>query len=241
MDLGQLITALEEFIYEIALWPILLLKTLLRFALRPLKTDQYVRGELAKIAKDRYRESLSPLLFWILIGVVPAYMVITAYLMHSSEKEARFLMDDPVEVRFAALLIFLIWPPLTFAVGLLIQSGERLTRETLRYPFYTQCMILAPLYAVVTAMAPWFIKLRAVLVARESDPKVAVILVTQISFVVFCGGFMEARLLKAHLPHTRETAYLRVAATWVLGFVVMFFLEVMALLVVAAFRPPSAR
>jgi hypothetical protein len=136
MDLGKFIQALEEFVYEVALWPLLLAKTVLSFAFRADKTYGYVTIELDKPPQNRYQEYLSPILYWLLLAVAPSFIVINSFLHQSTGPFAVAISKEPIEVRLATIIVFLIWPPLTFAVSSLLRQRIKLTREALRRPFY---------------------------------------------------------------------------------------------------------
>jgi hypothetical protein len=151
MDILQLVRTLEEFTYEIALWVVFLPKTLVRFAFQPARIHRYVKLVMEKPANERYDEYFSPLLYWLLIGIVPTFSVINNFIDHSSTAMAHSVMNEPLEVRFASILVLLIWPPVTLSIYSSIRNGVPLNRENLKHPFYAQCMLLAPFYSIVTA------------------------------------------------------------------------------------------
>jgi hypothetical protein len=147
VDLKNIIQSLEEFVYEIALWPVLLPVTFFRFAFQPTKTSQYVNAELDKPADQRYAQYLSPILYWLLVSAVPTFLITNTLLTRPGSITNHTLglfFKQSVETRFTESLIFLIWLPLSFAIGSLLRQRIPVTREALRKPFYTQCMILAP-------------------------------------------------------------------------------------------------
>ena len=76
MDLIKLIESFEELLYRLALWAILIPKTLY-FSLRsPGLISRYVSDEFGKSAEDRFKDMLPPVLFWGLVGVAPHLMMI---------------------------------------------------------------------------------------------------------------------------------------------------------------------
>ena len=149
MDILQLIRSLEEFTYEIVLLILFLPKTLIRFAFQPARVRDYVSAELEKPTGDQFRSYLSPILYWILVGVVPAFVVINNVIDHARTEFAHNVAREPLEIRFASIIVLLIWPPLTFAIASLIRCGTDLSREAIRRPFYIQSMLLAPFYPVI--------------------------------------------------------------------------------------------
>jgi hypothetical protein len=236
MDLQQLLRTLEEFIYEIALWPIMLPRTLWRFAFRPLRIEAYVRAELDKPAESRYSEYMSPILLWLLVGFAPCFITALLYAAHAHDPRLDAYLKEPLEVQMAAVIIFSIWPPLTFAVGLLHKSRTPVTRESLRHPFYTQSMFLAPFYLFGLAIVMFIVA------SPNHDPDInpgsfaakAVQFITVIiAFIALIG---EGRLLRSHAPMSWGRAIGRLIVTWIVGSFLACVLEGMGLVLLAVFR-----
>jgi hypothetical protein len=159
MDLVKLIQTLEEFVYEIALWPILLPWTFINFAFpASLRLVGMVNAELDKPADQRYSRCLSPILYCLLVAVVPTFAIISRLFESSGDGTVHAFSQESIGIRFTAILIFLIWPPLTMAIGSLLRKETELTREALRRPFYGHCMLLLigprPIHLAVPRMAP---------------------------------------------------------------------------------------
>jgi hypothetical protein len=235
MDLQQLLRTLEEFIYEIALWPIMLPRTIWRFAFRPLKIEAYVRVELDKKAEDRYSENMSPILLWLLVGFAPCFITVLLYAAHANDPMFAVFLKEPLEARMAALMIFSIWPPLTFAVGLLNKSKTPITRESLRHPFYTQCMFLAPFYLLGLAIVMFIVA------SPKNNPEInpnsfpAQVVQFVTVFIVIVATVGEGRLLRKHVPMSWGRAIGRLIATWLIGSFAALVFEMMGLLLLAVF------
>lgn len=144
MDLQNLIQTLSDFVYELALWPLLIPMSLFRFAFRAAKVSEYVNLELDKPAGQRYPKYLSPMLYWLLIGIVPSFMLIRKYFSLSTNPLCQSLLAQPAPLSFTEVLIFWIWIPLAWAATTLWRERDDITRESLRRPFYVQCMVSAP-------------------------------------------------------------------------------------------------
>ncbi len=242
MDLQKLLATVEEFVYEIGLWTILLPKTLLLLAFRPKKISKYVHAELDKPAAERYVEYLSPITFWLLLAVVPSFVLAMHYLRMTVDPFAQTIASAPVEVRFAALIIFLLWPPLTFAISTLIRERTRLTRETLRRPFYVQCMCLAPFYSILLAITPAYIRLdeQAKTTGRglPCPPCSAKDLIV---FCIACGApllvwYMEGRLIGLERKTRWFYSMFAAALTFFVGILLLFALEMIGLTLLTTLR-----
>ena len=71
MDFGKLFQSIEDAVYEVMVWLMLLPKTLFRSMFRPRWAIQYVDEELSKKPEDRFDEFLSPVLLWLIAAVLP--------------------------------------------------------------------------------------------------------------------------------------------------------------------------
>jgi hypothetical protein len=235
MDLQQLLRALEEFIYEIALWPIMVPRTLLRFGFRALRTDAYVRAELDKRDEERYLEYTSPILLWLLVGFTPCFVTVLLYAGHAHNPVLDVVLKESIEARLAALLIVSIWPPVTFAVGILARSKTPITRETLRYPLYTQCMFLAPFYLIGLATVLFIMAdpSHDPQTHPHSAPAIAIqCITTPIAFLALIG---EANLLRLHASLSWGRAITALIVTWLVGTLLECVMLGMGILVLAAF------
>ena len=72
MDLVKLIQSLQELVFEIFVWILLLPKTLFRALTRPDLMVKYVNSELQKDPEKQFDDYLSPVLFFLLLAVIPA-------------------------------------------------------------------------------------------------------------------------------------------------------------------------
>jgi hypothetical protein len=228
VDLQKLIQALEEFVYEVALLPLLLPKTLFRFAFRPKRIHDYVNAELDKPAGERYAEYLSPILYWLLIAIAPAFFMINRSLRVTTDSLGSDIYQEPVEVRLSIIIIFLIWPPLSFTLGAILRQNIKLTRETARRPFYKRCMNLAPLYLVLVFAAPSMLGL-----LETNRPAHAPLTAIQLAWIGFFAAFiwaidaLEKRIIRLE-PKGRSGIKLIASSVlaWICAFALLFLLEI---------------
>ena len=71
MDIGKLFQSIEDAVYEVMVWIMLLPKTFIRSMFRPGWAIQYVNEEWEKKPDDRFDEFLSPVLLWLIVAVFP--------------------------------------------------------------------------------------------------------------------------------------------------------------------------
>ena len=146
MDFMKLLRSFEEFLFEATSWLVFYPLTFWRVLVHPLRTMAYSDAEQGDDEEGRYDDALTPPLF-LLITVV--LMNLIALVAHLPQPEAgggtlrHAVFDSPQNAAlFRALIFSLI--PLVAAVTLLRRQGVRLSRQTLRAPFYAQCYLAGP-------------------------------------------------------------------------------------------------
>lgn len=151
MDFLKILRSFEEFLFEAASWLILYPLTLWRIVRSPLAMMAYSDREQSDSTEGRYDDALSPplllLITLVLTGAVGAALHV-GQPTGGSHLE-RYLAAAPQNlVLFRSLVFSLI--PLVAAAILLRRQGGRLSRDTLRPPFYAQCYLVAPLALAIS-------------------------------------------------------------------------------------------
>lgn len=141
----KLLRSFEEFIFEALSWLVFYPLTVWRIVSRPLTTMAYSDAEQGDTDEGRYDDALSPPLL-LLVTVVMVNAIATA--LHTEELEAtstvtQALLASPQNLALFRALIFSL-VPLVAAATLLRRTRTRLSRETLRPPFYAQCYLATP-------------------------------------------------------------------------------------------------
>ena len=72
MDFIKLIQSLQELVFEMVVWVLLLPKTFFRALLRPDLMVKYVNSELQKEPEKQFDDYISPVLFYLMLAVIPA-------------------------------------------------------------------------------------------------------------------------------------------------------------------------
>jgi hypothetical protein len=150
MDFMKLLRSFEEFLFEAASWLVFYPLTLWRVLIHPLRTMAYSDAEQGDDEEGRYDDALTPPLFLLVTVVAMNLIALAAHMPQPSQAHAlqHAIFASPQNAAlFRALIFSLI--PLVAAVTLLRRQGVRLSRESLRPPFYAQCYLAGPCAVIV--------------------------------------------------------------------------------------------
>lgn len=144
MDFMKLLKSFEDFIFEAASWLIFYPLTLGRIMIHPLKAMEYSDREQSDDNEHRYDDALSPPLL-LMVTILLSNLISAA--VHIPPPDATTSMLKTITATqqnltlFRTLLFSLI--PLIAASSLVRRQGKKLSRQTLRAPFYAQCYLAA--------------------------------------------------------------------------------------------------
>lgn len=145
MDFMKILRSFEELLFEATTWLVFYPATLWRILRHPIQTMDYSDREQTDRDEGRYDDALSPPLLLLITLVLTN---VAALALHVSEGEATTTLSHVVldseqnRIAFRSLMFSMI--PLVAAVTLVRRQGKRISRETLRAPFYAQCYLAAP-------------------------------------------------------------------------------------------------
>ena len=141
----KLLRSFEEFIFEAVSWLVFYPVTVWRIVSRPLTTMAYSDAEQTDTEEGRYDDALSPpLLLLVTVVVVNAIAIaLHAEDIRATSKVTQALYASPQNLALFRALVFSL-VPLVAATTLLRRTKTRLSRETLRPPFYAQCYLATP-------------------------------------------------------------------------------------------------
>lgn len=145
----KLLKSLEELLYELVSWLIFYPLTMWRSVVRPLSMMRYADIELTERPGDQYDDTLSPPLF-LLITLLLSQGVSGALPSIYDPGTAAKELGSGSNLLLARGVIFGLFP-LCMAVTLLRSKKIRITRASLRPPFFSQCYVAAP-FAFVLAL-----------------------------------------------------------------------------------------
>jgi hypothetical protein len=151
VDVFKIIESIEEVLYRIALWIVLLPKTLWFVLTRSDAINDYVASELQKEPEMRFRELMPPVLFWVLVALVPHMMLLDALAEVPDSRVASeslwiAFMHAPWGTRLIVVSTVALAGPLGFAVRSLRNLSVPVDRNSLRLPFSVQCYCFTPAY-----------------------------------------------------------------------------------------------
>ena len=177
MDFMKLLNSLDELLYEVMSWLVFFPLTLWRTIVHPLTMMEYADEETHDREERQYEDTLSPPLF-LLVALVLSHGLELALLPGENEivqsrRGLAGLVNDDTSLLLLRLGIFSLFP-LNMATLLLHAKRQRLTRRSLKPPFYAQCFTAGP-FALATGIGMTLVSLDDV---RESLAGLVVILAT---------------------------------------------------------------
>ena len=160
MDFGKIFQSVEDAVYEVMVWILLLPKTLFRSMFRPQWTIQYVNEEWEKQPDDRFDEYLSPVLLWLIVAVLP--LTASTIWQNGNIKSVQDLVSALHDGLLSQALYAMIIP--FIYIAWMEWIGTRpVKKSTLKRSFYIHCYALAPaqfiysLFAILTLWNDFFI------------------------------------------------------------------------------------
>ncbi|KQT88040.1 hypothetical protein [Aurantimonas sp. Leaf443] len=215
MDLMNLLKSVEELLYELVSWLLFYPLTFWRIVRHPIRMMAYAEAELAADPKSRYGAALSP----------PIFLFLTLLIAHLFElrfglptRELTGAMADQRNLLLFRAVVFSLFP-LMMAVQRVRRLDQKLTRETLRPAFYSQCYAAGP-FALSFDLAMTSV--------RYATPEavMATVAILGAGFVWYVA--VETRWFALHASVGHGTAFLRVLATVLVG-ALLFILIALAM------------
>jgi len=148
MDLFKIVRSIEELLYQIVIWVLLVPKTLVRVIRSPSWAQLYVTEEIKKDPDNQFEEYMSPIMFLVAAAVLPSFVLSSL---------------DPVEIKIPIYKLIapnteykfyihaFLWAlaPLSFAYVHFRELNESINREDLKLFFYIQCYVIAPISLII--------------------------------------------------------------------------------------------
>jgi hypothetical protein len=137
----NLLKSLDDLLYELMSWLVFYPLTLWRAVHHPWGMMDYASRELNDGEHHQYTDTLSPPLF-LLVTLLLSHALELALVGESTLVTSRHglasLINDDTSLLMLRLVVFAVFP-MILAVRLVRLERRKLTRETLRRPFYAQC------------------------------------------------------------------------------------------------------
>jgi len=144
MDIKKLIQTTEETIFYLLFAIIQFPKTLFYVLVKPKWLAKYVDSEFQK-PENRFEKYVPPFLFWLILGIVPHYILIL-YGFDQSESEELQIAYSSIGwyVKVTTLIVFYIAPPITAAFVIERLKSKSMSKEGLKRELYIQLYLFAP-------------------------------------------------------------------------------------------------
>jgi hypothetical protein len=139
MDILKIIQSLQDFMFELVVWVLLLPKTIFNAVFRPGWMVAYVNQEWEKQTENRFDEYLSPALFLLVVAVIPNALFNWMGGSSNAGITAQLTEDNLVASTLSVLVCLLVY---IFWLQVLCKQPVR--RSTLKRLFYIQCYLVAP-------------------------------------------------------------------------------------------------
>src|SRR5262245_32470938 len=146
MEPQKLLKSLEGAVFEMALWVLLLPKTLVQVLRHPVWVLDYTTAEFAKPEADRFDDYLSPMSFWLLVAVGP-YLWAASVIRHHfavGDASADVMSHLPIINRYLITALLLASAPLSVAIIFSLLRRHGIARRALLPHFAAQCYLQSP-------------------------------------------------------------------------------------------------
>jgi hypothetical protein len=230
MDFVNLLHTLEDALYEVVMWVILLPKTLVRVLARPGWIQPYVTAEWEKKAEQRFQGYLSPMLFWVILGILPYAVWNTNF---NVETGANPTYVGPVESTFLLNAFALIIFPTYYAIVLQRLRREPIEKDAIKRLFYIECYVHAPIALLGAPLALLFLNWAAEFISSTSAavPGNSNLLLAYLGLIGLWVVLVESVIMRAELKTSWPRAVWLSLVYSLTGFVLMLlFLVVFSVL-----------
>jgi hypothetical protein len=140
MDFMRLLKSVEELLYELVTWLLFYPLTLWRTVRHPVRMMAYAESELTDDPGKQFDDALSPPIF-LLLSLGLAHFI-ELRLPGLTQVTVPAMLQDDRNLLIFRVLLFSIFP-LLFALARLRIRRARVTRDTLKPAFYSQCYTAA--------------------------------------------------------------------------------------------------
>jgi hypothetical protein len=145
MDLYKAISSTGEILYEFTSSLILIPRTMAKVLRNPTWAVDYLNSQTSEKPKARFEKYSNPILFWIVLGILPYYFLINTYFQGFTDG---VILDAYNGIGVAnivgGLSIFLVSFPVSCAFVLHLFKYKGFTKTAFKKSFYTQLYLTAP-------------------------------------------------------------------------------------------------
>lgn len=152
MDFAKLLKSVEDAVYEVMVWLLLLPKTLLWTMFKPKAAMKYIDLQWEEKKPDeRFDERLSPVMLWLLSAVIPMtlWFILARPDVENTQDFLKALSSDIYQVTFYMMLV-----PFLYIAWMEWLNKEPVRRSALKISFYRHCYALAPAQVLTFLVSP---------------------------------------------------------------------------------------
>lgn len=218
MDIFNFARAVEQGIYDVMLWIFFFPYTLVRMVIQPAAMLRHVAEETSKDPAIAFESAMRPALFLfiaIAFGTLIAPLNVGQVKVLQQSQIGQLVASSWFALMLVRMIVFCMFPLIGAVIFDLLTPG-RITRTSLRAPFYQQCYISAPFALVIS---PTLVNL-----GRDSAAVLALAVATTAWFlavqVIFFRRFAGKSWLQAMLlaPAVLFLGWLGITVISVLAF-----------------------
>lgn len=142
MDFSKTLKSVEDAVYEVMIWVLLLPKTFWLAMTRPQRAMDYIAEEWEKKSEERFDEYLSPVLLWLMITVIPFSLILV---FSGDIKEGESVLSKAVSnENFLKSALYMMIVPFVYIASIEMRNKQPVKRSTLKRAFYKHCYALTP-------------------------------------------------------------------------------------------------
>jgi len=142
MDFSKTLKSVEDAVYEVMIWVLLLPKTFWLAMVRPQRAIEYVTEEWKKKSEERFDEYLSPVLLWLMMTVVPFSLILV--FAGPIKADENVLSKAVSSENFLKAALYMMIIPFIYIVSIEMKNKGSIKRSTLKCAFYKHCYALTP-------------------------------------------------------------------------------------------------
>jgi len=150
MGIFKLIDFIENLILSIAWWIIIIPKTMFVTLFKPTKISSYISAQWRLSRQDRFKNGISPILFFLLAGFTPLFISFYNWSNVSDFLISILHSTWGTETIIIVLSLFIISGPIAFAFVLLFLQKKGTDKELFEYLFSVQCLIFTPVLLLIS-------------------------------------------------------------------------------------------
>ncbi len=225
MNLIRILQSVEELLYELALWIVLIPKTFVKVVFQPGWAQSYITAEFDKEPGERFDEYVSPMLFWAIVCVIPYLITVDTFsILFLKSGHIQKFASLPLEAKFLSIAVFLICEPLGVSIGILKAIKKSIGRKSMRRIFSTQCLCFSPAYLFLLPFVTIELAAGLHLDFKLTEPASMIEMISASMFFWWLL-YAEIRIITAELKIGWIKAAGRLIAYLFLSLLLMFLME----------------